>query len=211
MIDYTQKMTYTERLELCLKESRKAAEVEVGFLLISTRGLPTVSDNQLIQARYVAHRLDGMAHFLAEMLAFQAPPQSKTDREFLRGHCNGNQFEDTPWIGEAYKHLAQEAGVDPTGKVYLGQLARFPGDPEAWITGRGDVQRLCEERGWQCSGAVNVKASPLEASPEVPIAEDIVSDMVERRLEKMDQGDLQKVDLGELRHEVAEKHSPHWA
>lgn len=104
---------------------------------------------------------DGCTPKLADMLASQQPPGGMTDSTFLEGHCNGNQFEKRPEFGDHYKKIAEQAGVSVKGKVYKGGLARFPGDPEAWVGGRADVERVCRQRGWGCEGAVSV--APTEA------------------------------------------------
>lgn len=149
---------------------------------------------------------------LEAMFASRQAPQSKTDREFLRGHCNGNQFEEHQGLGDYYERVARAHGVDPKGKVYLGSLAEYPGDPRAWVDGRGDVQRVVEERGWQCSGAVNVKArEPLDGPKEVGVAPDIVAAKVQDHLAALDPRERKAVDTVELSEKVAEELKPHWA
>ena len=111
---------------------------------------------QVFVMEYYRSVAEGCAPKLAEMLAARQPPGAVTDATFLAGHCNGNQFEDSPKRAEAMQYLAQRHGVDTKGKVYLGQLAAYPGDPQAWVTGRGAVERVCRQRGWGCEGAVNV-------------------------------------------------------
>lgn len=138
------------------------------------------------------------------------PPLIKSDTTFLAGHCNGNQFERQQKIGDLYRREALAAGVDPKGKVYLSSLAAFPGDPQAWVSGRGDVQRVCEERGWSCSGDVNVKArEPISAPHEVPIADDLVDKQTAEVLSTIP--DAQHVDVADLREQVKERISPHWS
>ncbi|MBX6312827.1 MAG: hypothetical protein IRY99_07925 [Isosphaeraceae bacterium] len=134
--------------------------------------------------RYKAMRLDGQSHTFALMLATKRFPGIRTDSTFNVGRVNGNQFEDCPLRGDYYKRMAEAAGVSTTGKFYSGALARFPGDPEAWISGRGDVERLCRERGWNCSGDVTVRA-PRYADPitEVKLDPSIVDDEVDARIE----------------------------
>lgn len=111
-----------------------------------------------------------------QMVESGIPPQSVTDVEFLRGRVNGNQFERQPKHGERYKKECEKRGGQTTGRVYLSQLARFPGDPEAWVGGRGDVQKVLESRGWGGEGLVNVKAkeSESEPAPAVDVADKIV-------------------------------------
>jgi hypothetical protein len=110
-------------------------------------------------------RRAGSSPKLAEMLALATPPMSNTDREFLEGRVNNGHIfgggplaEDT---GNKLKAVAEAGGQSVNGKVYLGGLARFPGDPEAWVSGRGDVQRLVEKRGWKCQGSVEVEPDGL--------------------------------------------------
>lgn len=105
-------------------------------------------------------RQKGASPKLAEMLVLQSPPMSNSDREFLHGHCNGNQFGKGPLsndLGDRMKTVAEAEGQSINGKVYIGGLARYPGDPQAWVSDRGDVKRVIESRpGWKCSGSVEV-------------------------------------------------------
>lgn len=105
-------------------------------------------------------RRNGCEPRLAEMLALQAPPMSNTDREFLEGHCNGSQFAGSPMandMGNKYAAVAKERGVSIKGKVYLSGLARYPGDPKAWVSDRGDVKRIAEEQNLAIQGSVDHK------------------------------------------------------
>lgn len=172
-------------------------------------GVGVVSPDRYVQARYVAIRMDGGGHVLAEMLTLQLPPMSNTDREFLEGYCNGSQFEKTPSVGDFYAGEAREQGVDITGKVYMAPLASYPGDPTAWVSGRGDVVRVAEAKGMSVQGSVTVKARDLGPPPEdVTVADDLVQarvdDLVQARPE------LAERDPGELFHEVRETVKPHW-
>jgi hypothetical protein len=214
-------MTHADRLEslrLSLQEAppgpaRDAAWAayydETGRLLQMAKArYPGVGDSRYGQALYAAMRLDGQSHALAEMLALQSPPMSNTDREFLegKGGCY-DQFHDNELLGAFYRQSAAEAGVDTTGKVYLSGLARRPGDPEAWVSGRGDVQRVLEARGWGADGAVKVKARGADAPPpKKKIADDIVAGQVERRLEAMPAPERKRADLEGIRHEVVARH-----
>lgn len=168
---------------------------------------PIISLSIEVQKAYLEMRDNGVDHKLAEMLALRSPPMSNTDREFWHGKCNGNQFEQTPWVGDAYRRQAEDCGVDPTGKVYISQLADYPGDPRAWVDGRGDVQRICEERGWGSTGSVNVKArNDLAPEPDVAIADDIMQDLVEDKMEASP-----GISAQEAKEAVTSKHKPHWA
>jgi hypothetical protein len=98
---------------------------------------------------------EGVAPQLAEMLALQQPPGVSTDTRFLAGH-NGNEF---------YSH----------------QLASFPGDPDAVVSSRADVQRVAERKGMYLEGTYGMGHEPPgwgQAEEEQPyrVAEDIVED-----------------------------------
>ena len=168
---------------------------------------PIVSNKQAVQCHYECMRLSGESHLLAEMLALQEPPGvAGTDAIFLQGHVNGNQFERQPEVGTHLRRMAEARGVDTSGKVYLSGLAAYQGDPEAWVSGRGDLLRVVSRRGWNCSGAVNHR-SPTGVSdgpgPDIPLADDIVED---KALGMMEQNS--DMTLGEAKAEAMRKHAP---
>jgi len=173
---------------------------------------PIVSPNPRVQAHYERCRAEGTSHNLAEIFATGITPYANTDNTFLEGHVNGSQFEGSPHIGDAYKREAEAAGVSIKGKVYLGGLARYPGDAEAWVASRGDVQRICETRGWGCRGAVNVKAANPDTPPDaVPLADDIVDSKVADILEHVPEREQKRVDVHDLREQVKEHYTPPWS
>lgn len=167
-----------------------------------------ISNNPEIQAFYEKCRAEGTSHKLAEMLAFQRPPMSNTDREFLEG--TGSQFADTPQLGDAYAEVAKAHGQSITGKVYMSGLARFPGDPKAWVTGRGDVAKVLDENGWGARGAVNRKVQKVGEPLKVGISEDIVQEGVQDILSEMGT-DAHGVDTEDLADQVRDKIKPYWA
>jgi len=108
----------------------------------------------------------------------QAASSIVTDSTYLAG--KHRQFERNQKLGDAYKRITEKHGGDTTGKVYLSQLAKFPGDPQAWVSGRGDIQRVLEERGWGSEGAVNVMVrEPLEEPKS--LAGDVCPKVLEQR------------------------------
>ena len=126
------------------------------------------------RAHYDECLANGCTPGLAEMFALQVAPMSWSEREFLEGHCNGKQFEDVPHVGELYRKEAVKAGVNPTGKIYHGGIAEYPGDPKAWIDGRSHLKSICEANGWGCRGAVNTKLRNDVEPTKVDVAEHIV-------------------------------------
>lgn len=154
---------------------------------------------------------------LCDMFAAQRPPQANTDREFLMGNTNGSQFEGGPKApkinglnaaerqGNHYKRVAEKHGQNVKGKKYLRQLAKFPGDPQAWVDGKGDVQRILAKRGWGAEGAVTVQErEPLNPPKEIILAEDIIRDKMQAMIQA-DPG-LKEKPREELRENVLAKH-----
>ena len=167
---------------------------------------PVISTNEAVQEAYEEMRRAGQSHNMSEMLALRQSPCIKSDTTFLHGHCNGNQFEANPELGDHYKAIAAAAGVNVQGAVYKSGLARFPGDPEAWVRDRGDVKRLCEQRGWGCEGDVTVKRQDFEPEPDIDVADDIVRDRMVQAIEA--NPDLAHTDQQELFEATKEKCLP---
>lgn len=146
-------------------------------------GFPLISQDPVIQARYIAMREAGESHSMAEILASRSFPGLRTDAIYNKNRCNGNQFEDQPWLGDYYRGLAEASGVNTTGKYYSRALADYPGDPTAWVSDRSDVLRVCREKGFRCTGMVDYEPPEIEAPmPDVQIAGELVEEEIERRL-----------------------------
>lgn len=152
-------------------------------------------------------KYDGLSRFDQMVISCRAP-QSVTDREFMEGTENGRQFQRNPQQGDFYRKVAEAEGQSVKGKKYISQLARYPGDPEAWVSGRGDVQARCEERGSGCAGMVNVKARDAdEAAKPVDVADDILEREVAREAEGQP---LRKRELMDLKEKVKGRLKPSW-
>lgn len=113
-------------------------------------------------------------------------PTLNTDDTFFHGWQNagGRQFEnDTPLAKGEYMQMAKAAGVTTQGRVYQHGLARFAGDPEAWVGSRGEMKEILERRGWGCE---RLGVKPRDATQDVQrvgqLADDIVEHHVDRRL-----------------------------
>lgn len=128
----------------------------------------------------------GNGHNLALMFATATPPMSSSDKEFLQ-----NTHE--------------------TGKKYITQLARYPNDPRALVSCRGDVQRICEQEGWGCEGLVNVKANDFGMAPPKPvdIDEALVQEYMGKEIERDPGAALMR--RGDLREKVRNRIKPHWS
>jgi hypothetical protein len=133
--------------------------------------------------RYVEMRANGESARMAEMLATRSfPGIHGSDSTFMKGtHYQETQLDE-------YRHREAAArGVDTNGRRYIAGLARYPNDPEAWVSDRSDVLRVCRDRGWSCDGLVEFKAPPAEAPPQdTPIGEDILESHVQACLRGYD-------------------------
>lgn len=167
---------------------------------------PQISSDPRVQVRYIKMRKAGESHSMAEMLATRSFPGVRTDSTFNEGRCNGNQFESHPGLGNHYQGIAAAAGVSTTGKTYLSSLADFPGDPKAWVSGRGDILRVCEERGYKCSGAVEYQPDSWAHEPQsdVTIGDDIIQNEVD---DIMDMGEAEGLRRSDVEEKVRELRS----
>jgi hypothetical protein len=199
--------------EIRAKDVNDLTTEDVVFLLEHGPRLdtfPIISTNPYKQAFYLHCRMNRQSHTIAEMCALQVSPGIMgTDSNFMEGHCNGNQFEKHPEIGDFYRREAEKAGVSTTGKVYLSSLASRPGDPEAWVSGRGDVTRVVNERNWNCDGAVKRQAvRGIEGTEDVGVADNILTG---RAKELVAKGELQKKDVKEYKEKLKKQLAPVYA
>jgi hypothetical protein len=165
--------------------------------------LPIVSTDAWQQAFYLHCRLNHQTHNFAEMCALQRPPGIMgTDSHFMEGRNCGNQFEKTPFIGDYYKKLAAQAGVSTTGKFYSGALARYAGDPRAWISGLNDVKRIANEDNLGVTGSFKRQTvRGIHDTGKVGVADEIV----DRHVAKQFAGQrVKKKDLPAIRQKVKE-------
>jgi hypothetical protein len=173
----------------------------IAFSTFRVQPSSKVSDDFGAQVRYWKMRIAGESHAMAEMLATRSFPGIKgTDSSFMRGTHHQDTQLDRIRYGEAAAN-----GIDTNGKRYLAGLARFPGDPEAWISGQSDVLRICRDRGWNCHGMVDYEAPPVEATPDIPIGEDIVDFHVNSCLEAFDERERTPQLIEDIRETVTQE------
>lgn len=155
----------------------------------------------------------GESHRLATMLALQQAPRVLTDAVFLAGFGTLDKQvksdEQCNWLVSRAK--AQGYDVGPN-HVYNPHLARFTGDGEAFIPpsdARGHVQKICEKRGLECNGAVNVKAVQRDPQPQPKSkGKRLASNIVDRIEQRMltENPDLKHKNRRELRESIVDKH-----
>ncbi len=168
----------------------------------------SIDDKDCSEAHYLEQTQSREEARLKDMLASGVPPHGVSDCTFMQGVGNGRQFEGQEHVGDYYRGVTEGMGGTATGRKYLSGLARFPGDPEAWVDSRGDVERVLTKRGWGSEGTVSVKAkppeNPVEAGPAM--APDLVTKYATEIAMRDPHPEL--VDMKDLKEQVVEKMAP---
>lgn len=141
----------------------------------------------------------------ALMCATQTPPGTRgTDRALMEGKLN-QQWLDAMPKKQARTILseAKAAGIDTTGKVYMGGLAdrRAHQDPMAWVDSTGDILKVARARNLTVEGAVTHKGIPMPPKRQV-----LNERIVQEELPKYRKQNPGKKD-GELREMIVAKHA----
>ena len=175
---------------------------------------PIVSDHPPVQSHYEKCRRSGTSHSLAEMLAFRQPPASRTDVEFFRGRKTlRDEYDGTD---EDFKELIDSSGrhgyKPGTNDVYLPTIARFHGDPEAFIQptgGRSQYRRQVEKLGVSCQDLGTrhrqPETDPMESAPKLSAG--IIREEA-ARLAVAEPDLVRRTDAIELRDEIIHRHGP---
>ncbi|MGB9619166.1 MAG: hypothetical protein ACPL7K_01990 [Armatimonadota bacterium] len=141
------------------------------------------------------------------MSRFKAPAHLRNEKycvgiigDSLRSEDNLLRYETD--VGREYiAKLAKKHGVNPDAAHYFPQLARYPGDPEAFVSSRSEIRKLAEKRGWEVHGLAEYVPQRDGASREpYRPADDLVELWTERELERHPER-----DRNEVREEVARK------
>lgn len=135
-----------------------------------------ISAGREAQELYRTSLANGASERFAEMCALQTPPGTRgSDRAFMEGRCNNQQLDQMParqakWLVRE----AREAGINPSGKYYVGGLADHRGwkDPEAWVSSVDDVKRVARKRNLHVEGAVK------HTGHEVPPKRKVLSERI---------------------------------
>lgn len=143
-----------------------------------------ISLNPAVQDHYVQCRREGTGHRLAEMFALQAAPALETDTRWIDGHDASVNPES--YYGSRVLEDARAAGVNTRRAVYKSGLARYAGDPEAWVESRADCVRRAEALGLELEGEINYKPPERdlpEPKKEYRVAPDIVESYYQSAIE----------------------------
>jgi len=146
---------------------------------------------------------------MAEMFALQQAPRLMTDSVFMEGSGRLGDVMSESHLEEVLAG-AKKHGFRPNpNDMYMPTLARFPGDPEAFVShagGRYYVKKLLEKRGAGGEGVVKVKSREPSEAPKRKhrLAPDIVNRTV--ALMRQEKPELREVPIAKLKAQVIETH-----
>ena len=165
-------------------------------------------------AFYFRLRMEGKSDRAACMYALQKSARVETDDVFFQGSKPlYDQFGSQKALDRVLKVAGQHGHVPDKNAVYFPNLARFRGDPEAFVTrsmGPTYIRKLLDKRGWSAEGGVNVKgrepdSDPLDPKNCRPLGEDIIRRRMGEEIKKnpdLAQGKNRK----DLRQRIIERH-----
>jgi hypothetical protein len=151
---------------------------------------------------------DGQTERWAVMAALQAPPGTRgTDRAFQQGRLDGNWLDSLPpRTAKRMVREAKAAGIDISGKYYMGGLADKRGhcDPEAWVGDISDVKTVAKKRNLEVRGIVNVDSHEVEPK-RVDLNPRIARELAKKEMQKKP-----GLSMTDAIAKVKEKHLPNW-
>lgn len=152
---------------------------------------------------------DGQSAAFALMCALQQPPGTKgSDRAFMERRCNGEYLGDMhgPMAARLVRE-ARAAGINPSGKFYMGGLADKRGhmDPMAWVSSVDDVKRVAQARDLEVHGIVDYVPPEKEPPKRVDIDPKILKDNVDAEMKRNPSARREEVV-----EKVKERIVPHW-
>lgn len=103
--------------------------------------------------------------------------------------------------------IARRHGVNPEAAHYYPQLARFPGDPEAFVTSRSEIKRVLEKRGLAANGFVEYEPQGFSSRQKKPyrVADDLVERYVQESLPPEELAAKKPDDVAEMRDKIRTK------
>lgn len=108
----------------------------------------------------------------------------QTDSVFMSGSHVDDGFGTDNRSRQYALALARKAGVSTAGRRYCPSLARYKGDPRAWVDGRGHVKDVCIAEGWGCEGDVNIPKPEDDAPDPLEGKYEVADEVVDRHLKE---------------------------
>lgn len=173
---------------------------------------PIISSDRRIQSRYERMRRKGESHTIAEMCAAQSAPKMKgSERALMEGALLDNNLKGKlPAQRASVIANARKAGINPTGKIWLGELARegmgSGRDPLAWVSGKDDVIAACRANG---VGSARFGVKPPQYVPEpkqIRLNPKIARRMAREKFAALRPEEQKKTSLTKLVGEITERH-----
>ncbi len=144
---------------------------------------------------------------IGEMIRDRSFPGLKTESNFFsnRGTLD-QQFSDDPEFLQEIVSGARAKGYNPNpNDVYVSQLAREPGDPNAFISqadGVSKIRKVCEQQKLQCD---EVGAERREVAPKAKVR--LADDLVQAKVaEYKTNPEFSRMGDQELREFVVDQH-----
>ena len=154
----------------------------------------------------------GQSPRMAEMLALQQAPRCMTDDVFLGGVGTLEKQLPNAQHREIVMKNAMKHGYKPkVTDYYLASVARFPGDPEAFVNhGQGlwYAKKLLERRGNGAEGAVTLQTREPEEDPYENPVHRLNPKIVKRKMKQIVEANpaLALKDKRELTEAIVDKH-----
>ncbi len=176
---------------------------------------PAIVANPQWLKEYVTMREAGEPHGFSAMIVMQQPPGCISDNTY----CSGRGTLDDQLGSEQAANLtkiAERNGYRPNVRdVYEPGLARFQGDPQAFVPqsgGRAHIKKVLNDRGYDVraggvgvtNGITAIPRQPESPPMSKPLAEDLIRDNANAILKR--EPDKRKLSTRELRDLVVERH-----
>ena len=144
-----------------------------------------------------------------EVLKSRRMPSIRTDAQFLANHGTlDKQFAGDNRQLKAVTDTAKSLGYNPNpNDTYIPTLARFPGDPLAFVPAgspKSHIKKVCEATDSACEGDVTVNRPRKEPAKTVRLGEDLVQEEAEQLIMRNPEEALKPKE--QLRNEILDKH-----
>lgn len=148
---------------------------------------------------------------MAAMLLLRQTPRLKGSDTQFQAKANQRMESMDPNARRRLLEVARRNGIDTTGKYYCGGLGKA-NDPEAWVSGTSDILRVAKKRNLTVTGSVEHQGVETPPKPQVPLAPDLVREMVVANLQKdpalKEKCKKNPKKIREVQEAVVEKYAP---